>query len=323
MEKEVYSQSLCLMNEVVELYYIQKWNQLEIANELNISKPTVSRLLKQASQCGMIEFQIKQPYLDCLKLQKELLEKYPIKQIYVVPVMEDETNALSVKKAVAREGARHLQRILSENQMLGLAWGGTMHHMIQVLNPCRKKNTGVITLHGDISECGDEYNVKNLVRRAAMAFSGKRYIMGVPGYFETVEAAEEFKERHKYKEFCRYFEKTSISVAGAGGWKPYVTSPLRPPESDYMTKKDFDELKGKNVAADFKLHFIDEAGKEIDSEIRKRTISIDLELYKQIPYKIVLLSGSNKAYAAHAILKGGYADILFLDYQLARKLYYR
>lgn len=322
MEKDVYSQSLCLMNEVVELYYIKGMNQLDIATELNISKPTVSRVLKQAGQNGMVEFRIKEPYMDCLKLQKELLEKYPIKQIYVVPVVENETNGLEVKKAVAKEGARHLQRILNSNQMLGLAWGGTMHHMIQMLNPCQKKNTRVITMHGDLSQCGEEYDVKNLVRRAAMAFSGKRFILGVPGYFDQCQRAEKFKEQNRYKDFCKFFEKITISVAGAGCWKPASTSPLRPSESNYLSKNDLDELNEKRVAADFLLHFLDVDGNEIESEIKKRTISIDLELYKQIPYKIVLLSGSNKAYAAKAILKGGFADVLFLDYQLAKKLYY-
>ncbi|MCI8326185.1 MAG: hypothetical protein HFI37_00240, partial [Lachnospiraceae bacterium] len=117
MEKEVYSQSICLMNEVVELYHMSSLNMLEIANELSISKSTVSRILKQANQCGIMELKIKEPYLECMELQKELLEKYPIKKIYVVPIAEEKNDALAIKKSVAKEGARYLQRILSNNQM--------------------------------------------------------------------------------------------------------------------------------------------------------------------------------------------------------------
>lgn len=321
MEKEVYSQSICLMNEVVELYHMSSLNMLEIANELSISKSTVSRILKQANQCGIMELKIKEPYLECMELQKELLEKYPIKKIYVVPIAEEKNDALAIKKSVAKEGARYLQRILSNNQMLGLAWGGTMHHMIQYLNPCRKKNTGIITMHGDLTECGDEYNVRNLVRRAAMAFGGKKYILEVSGYAKDEEMAWKIRRHKSYREFVKYFEEISISVTGAGAWKPFTISTLSPSKFGYISDREFQELERKNVTADFLLHFIDEDGNEIDSEIKKRTISIDLELYKQIPHKIVLLSGTGKVYAAKGILKGGYADILFLDYYLAKELH--
>lgn len=322
MEKEVYRQSVCLINEILELYYLLGMNQEEVSDALHISKATVSRLLKKGEVAGMIHHQIQQPYLDCLKLQRDLLRQYPIENIYVVPVIKEKENSLEAKKAVALEGARHLQRILSGNQMVGLSWGGTMHYMIQCLNPCQKKNTHILTMHGDISECGEEYNVNNLVRRAAMAFSGKRYILGRSGYCESEEELEEIKESDRWREFSHYFEETTISVAGGGCWKYVDTSPLHPAMSSYLSRKDYKELKENGVTSDFLLHFLDDEGREIDSDIAKRTLSIDLNVYRRIPYKIVMLSGIEKVYAARALLQGDYVDVLFLDYQLAKKLYF-
>ena len=190
MEKDVYRQSVCLINEVLELYYMIGMNQEEVSDALHISKATVSRLLHRAEDEGMLRHNIQQPFLDCLKLQRDLLSEYPIENIYVVPVPGNAEEPLEAKKAVALEGARYLQRILSGNQMVGLSWGGTMHYMIQYLNPCQKKNTNILTMHGDISDCGEEYNVNHLVRRAAMAFSGRQYILGISGYVKNREEAE-------------------------------------------------------------------------------------------------------------------------------------
>ena len=322
MEKDVYRQSVCLINEVLELYYMIGMNQEEVSDALHISKATVSRLLRRAEDEGMLKHNIQQPYLDCLKLQRDLLKKYPIENIYVVPVSGDAEDSLRAKKAVALEGARHLQRILSGNQMVGLSWGGTMHHMIQYLNQCQKKNTNILTMHGAISECGEEYNVNHLVRRAAMAFSGRQYILGISGYVKNREEAEMVKRNERWKDFCRFFEKITIAVSGSGCWKYVDTSPLHPAITSYLDEKDYRELKEKGITADFLLHFLDEEGKEIDSDIAKRTLSIDLRVYRRIPYKIVLLSGTEKVYAAKALLRGDYADVLFLDYQLAKRLYF-
>lgn len=322
MNKEVYSQSVCLMNEVLELYYIMGMNQAGVSEVLHISKATVSRLLNQAAAQGMIRYEIRQPYLDCLKLQRELSARYSIQNIYIVPVMQNGDDPQNAKRAVALEGARYLQRILMANQTVGFSWGGTMYYMIQYLNPCQKKNINILTMHGDISGCGEQYNVKNLVRRAAMAFGGKRYILGLPGYFKEEEQLLMIKKGEKWEKFSRYFEDITISVAGGGCWKGADTSPLHPTITDYLSKKDYDELKEKGLTTDFMLHFLDEDGKEIDSAIRRRTLSIDLNMYRRIPHKIVMLSGSEKAYTARALLMGDCVDVLFLDYDLAKKLYF-
>ena len=320
MDKLVYSQSVCLMNDILEMYYLKGMNQMKIAEELKLSKPTVSRLLKNAEKNNMLTVTINQPFLDCLKLQKELSVKYPGVKIYVVPVMGDyEKNH---KKTVAIEGARHVQRMLQDNQTLGIAWGGTIHYMIQTLNPCQKKNISVVTLHGEISRCGDEYDVEELVKRAAMSLGGKKYIFGQSGYLPSEKALKEYYEDVNYKKLSQIFEGVDLSVIGAGCWGSVMTSPLSPPITDYISDEEYAEIKEKGVAADILLHYVNDEGVEIDSEVRKRTLSIDLDLYKKIPCKIALLSGTAKVRALQAVIRGGYADVIYCDYQLAKKLYY-
>ena len=299
-------------------------NQLEISRKLGVSKPTVSRLLKSAGQYGIVSLKVDPQFSDCMKLQRELMERYPIRHIYVVPLTQEsqyEDPAL-LKQTIAIEGARYLQRILSEKELLGLAWGGTVHNVIRALNPCQKKNINVVTMQGDIYRCGEDYDVETLVRRAALTFSGEKYVIKDSGFMQTPRETRE-KIRENYAEiFQNYYENISISIAGAGGWRPEIASPLSNEKSGYLTKKEQDMLMDRGLVADFILHMLDEDGREIDSSVKDRTIAIDLDIYRKIPMKIVLLSGELKAPTAKAILSGGYADVLFLDYQLAKKLYY-
>ena len=132
----------------------------------------------------------------------------------------------------------------------------------------------------------------------------------------------DYYEDVKYKKLQRIFEKIDLSVIGAGCWGRVMTSPLTPPITDYISPEEFKEIQEKDVAADIMLHYVNRQGEEIDSEIRKRTLSIDLDIYRKIPCKIALLSGVEKVKALQAVINGGYADVIYCDYELAKKLYY-
>ena len=56
MQGEVYNQSICLVIKVAKMYYSDHMSQKEISEILNISPPTVSRLLKRARDEKIIRF---------------------------------------------------------------------------------------------------------------------------------------------------------------------------------------------------------------------------------------------------------------------------
>lgn len=66
------------------------------------------------------------------------------------------------------------------------------------------------------------------------------------------------------------------------------------------------------------LHFIDRNGKECETELKYKTLTISLETYRKIPVKIVAASGSYKADSILALLRGNLVDVLIMDYELAK-----
>ena len=65
------------------------------------------------------------------------------------------------------------------------------------------------------------------------------------------------------------------------------------------------------------LHFIDRNGKECETDLKYQTLTIGLETYKNIPTKVVVASGFEKADTVLALLKGKLVDVLIMDYALA------
>lgn len=175
----MYNQSAFLVIKIAYMYYIENYSQNEIAKALQISVTTVSRMLKKAKQERIVEFVIRDPYVECISLEKELKETFGLKDVIIAPglaVEAEDGNYLgdeeSAKKLVALEGARYLQRIIKKNDVLGITWGSTIYRLINYLNPAQKVDATFVTLHGSIACCRNELDVRTLVLRMAKAFWG-------------------------------------------------------------------------------------------------------------------------------------------------------
>ncbi|HHY70077.1 MAG TPA: hypothetical protein GX519_00075 [Thermoanaerobacterales bacterium] len=290
---------------------------------LNISVPTVSRLIKRAVKDKLVEFVIRDPYIECIKLEEQIKQAFDLKDVIIAPSphLKDENKVESTenrKKLVALEGARYIQRIITENDVLGISWGKTMYHLIHYLNPCQKVNAAFVTLHGSVSSIESELDVRTLVSRIAMTFGGKNYSLLMEGLMSNAEIVNSIKQEKNVKRVFEIFDRITISVCGIGSFYPQVESALS--KSEYLCGSELAKLKNKNVAADLALRFIDLDGNECDTDLKDRTLSIDLDKFKKIKTKITVAAGQSKAHAVLAALKGKLVDVLITDYTLGKKL---
>lgn len=314
-------QSVFLILKAAYLYYIENKSQGEIASQLNISITTVSRLLKKAKEEKIIEFVIRDPYVECIHLEEELRKVFGLKEVIIAPgVYVEEEKTLNeerdenVKKLVALEGARYLQRIIRENDVLGMTWGSTMYHLINYLNPSQKVNATFVTLHGSIACCDNELDVRTLVSRISKAFSGTNYPLLTEALMSTKVAADIIKQEKNIQKVYHKFDEINISISGTGSLYPVMNSVLGKPE--FMSPEDLMNLQKKNVVGDIALHFFDKDGKECETDLVDRMISIGFEQYKRIPTKITIASGRGKAHTVLSALKGSLIDVLIIDYDL-------
>lgn len=318
MKGEVYHQSTCVALKAADLYYVQEKTQREVAQILNISEPTVSRLLKRAKKEKIVSFVIEKQYAECLKLENMLQNRYGLAEAIVVPFAEEPEDAEIKKKAVALEGARYVQRVISPKDVLGIAWGGTMYHLIRYLNPCQKIESSFVTLHGSLSCCDYNLDVRTLVSRMAMAFGGKRHSLIEGGLANNRNDIEQMHKKEDVRRIFSLFDRITISVSGIGSLYPQADSPLS--RLQYLKREEFAKLKEMGVYGDLMLRFFDKDGQECESNLKDRTLAIDMDVYKSIPCKIIVASGTQKSATLQAALKGGLADVVVLDYGLAKEI---
>ena len=324
MAIDKFHQSVSLVIKVAYLYYIENKPQNEISKMLGISITTVSRLLNKAKEDKIVEFVIRDPYIECIRLEEKLRSRFHLKDIIIAPAVNSEEGINSeiaddnAKKLVAMEGARYLQRVIKENDVLGITWGSTVYHMINYLNPSQKVKTKFVTLHGSIACCENELDVRTLVSRMAKAFFGENYYLLTDALMSSCEAAQIMKEEKNNQRVFQMFDNIDISVSGIGSFYPTESSVLASP--DFLSSEDLAALKSQNVTGDIALRFFDHDGNECHTALSDRMITISMEQFKKIPCKISLVSGIFKAKTVLSALKGGLIDVLILDYRLAQEI---
>ena len=317
MNGEVYTQSLWIVMQVAQLYYKDGLSGVEIAQRMGLSASTVSRLLNKARAQNIISFSLAEPYMECLRVAEELKKRYGLREAIVVPT---EGGIDDNRRTVALEGARYLQRVIADNDVLGVAWGRTMSYVIQVLNPCLKSNNTIVTLHGNISKVSHEFNPETLVSRIAMAYGGEQYCFKDDALCRSAEELEQVLRNEDNRKTYEMLKKVTISITGCGSLYPYPDSPLLTPEYHYLTSRDLNEIRTSQACGDMLLRFFDNEGQECDTNMRERTLGISLKDYKEIPTRVMVSADRNKSYTVRALLRGGLANVVILDQSLASKV---
>lgn len=324
MVADKYNQSEFLLLKVAYLYYIEDKSQSEIASELKVSITTVSRLLKKAKEEKIVEFVIRDPYIDCIRMEKELKDTFGLKDVIIAPGVSGDNvgnSAIAKENAtnlVALEGARYLQRIIKKNDILGVTWGNTVYHIINYLNPAQRVDAKFVTLHGSIACCENELDVRTLVSRMAKAFSGEKYYLLTEALMSDTRVTDIVKNERNNKEVFEMFNHVDVSVVGVGSFYPNQESVLAGP--DFMDASDLKKLKNAGVVGDIALRFFDKDGKECKTDLAERMIAISIEQYKKIPTKIAVAAGTSKTNCLYSALKGDLIDVLIIDSQLALSL---
>ena len=319
MRKEAYFSSDWIMYRAAELFYIKGIQQKDISRELNVSTVTVSRLIQKAKEAGVINFRISEPYEKILILSERVKQRYGLRDVIISLYPNSKRPELKdAKQAVALEGAKYLQRRLTGSDIVGIAWGGTMFHLINDLNPCQRSHASFVTMHGSIANCDYELDVQTLTARAAMALGGTKYSLLMNGLLSSRETVTQLKKEKNVQKIFRLFEEITISVSGIGSFYPEPTSLLS--RENYITREELQSLREHDVCGDIMLRFFDKKGNECGNVLKDRTLSIDLDVYKRIKTKILVASGTEKTVTLHTALKSGFCDILIIDDRLANAL---
>ncbi len=301
---------------VAKMYYYQGLTTEKIADELKISRPTISRLLSFAREKGLVEITIHDSSEYLNTLEQELKEKYGIANVHVVSVPEASGEPVWLHR-VANFAANHLNSIVHDNQILGLSWGNTLSTVSRYLVPKTLKDFEIVQLNGT----GNARTINNtfaneIVMRFADNYGAQANLFPVPTLFDFEETKQAMWRERSIRRVLQLQKKAGILLFSIGAIQN--GTPSRVLSEDYFEPRDFREVKKKGIVGDIATVFFCEDGSWEGISVNKRSSGPDLSLFAKSPRSICVVSGRFKAMALRSALAARLITDLIVDEPTAR-----
>ena len=301
-----------LLARIAYLYYIQDQTQSEIAKDLSIHRSSVSRMLKQAKEEGVVKFEIENYDPEIFELELYLKEKFDLKEVLLCSPPLHASNE-EKDDALANAVASFLKRIIKKNDIVGVSWGSTLRKITGRFGNPKMAEATFVPLVGGPSHVNSAYHVNTIVYDFARHFNGQSVFINAAAVQETKELRDGIMNSKYFRQIHEYWAQLDIALVGIGGPLSSRTAVWR----DLLTEEDLEDLKLREAIGDCCCQFFDRDGKILKGDLYNRTISVSLEKLQDTPYAIAMARGKQKTRSILAMLKKKYINVLISDYETA------
>ena len=299
--------------QVSKLYYLDGATQAEIGKKLNLSRPTISRLLQFAREKNIVKISINDPLSNIEDLQHQLKEKYQLKDVIISTPESNET--AEILSSLGKATARYLDKKVEDNDVIGVSWGRTLASVARQLLPNDRKNIQVVYLKGTVANSTHNNYVVEVTKCFNKCYHTQAQILPLPLIFENKQIKEMVIKDKFINEILDTGKRTSVALFTVETTEQDATLF----ELGYFNDQQIKTLQEK-AAGDLVSRFIDERGKIVDDQLNDRTVAIALDDLKQARESVLIAGGMNKLKAIKAALAGKYANVLVTDLLVAQHL---
>lgn len=308
---------LRMVARVARMYYEWDMRQSEIAQQLDLSQATVSRLLNRSKEEGIIRISINLPSGVYTELEEILVKKFGLRDAIVVDSLED--NEKLIQRDLGAAAAYYLESAIRPNEIIGISsWSSTLLSMVDALHPLqRKPGVKVIQILGGVGNPSVEAQATRLTSRMAQLVNGDAVFLPVSGVLATEAARDILMADETTQQSIRLFDHVATALVGIGAIDP---SPLLAQSGNIFSPKELDLLRQKKAVGDILLRFFDQDGKLVETGLEKRVISMSLEQLTKVSRVVGVAGGSRKYAAILGALRGHWINILITDHFTASRL---
>ena len=121
------------------LYYQSGLSQTEVADVMGISRVTVVKYLQTARENGVVHISLDMARYSLIDMALSLKQKFNLTNVLVVPdspVAEAAADSARRRENMAQAAGVYLSQVIEDGDMLGVAWGRTIHNMAKC--PCKR-----------------------------------------------------------------------------------------------------------------------------------------------------------------------------------------
>lgn len=307
---------LRLLTKVSRMYHERGLRQAAIADQLNLSQATISRLLKRAEEERLVRTTVSVPLGAFPELEEKLQAIYNLKDVIVVDSVADDDQIL---RDIGAAAAYYVETTVKRGEVVGISsWSATLLAMVDAMHPLPKSvEANVVQILGGIGDPAAEAHAAHLSRRLASLMHGQATFLPAPGVAGAADTQRIYLDDPFVREAMTLFDQVSLALVGIGSVEP---SRLLASSGNVFSPEELDKLRDEGAVGDVCLRFFDSAGLPVITPHNDRVIGISLDQLRRVRRTVGIAGGERKLAAIHGALEGGWVNVLITDRFTAERL---
>lgn len=299
---------------ISRLYYLEGATQAQIAKQLNLSRPTISRALQYARDNNIVNIQVNDPLSNVDDLRAQLQRKYQLDDVVIADVGPT-GNYQEDLDLLGQAAAAYLPQIIQDNDTIGISWGRTLAAVARHLQPSDRKNVQVVYLKGTVANSTHNNFVVEVTKHFNACYHTQAEILPLPVIFDNQDIKKMVVKDRFIHSILTAAQQAQVALFTVGTTAPDATLF----ELGYLNKKEIAKLQKESVG-DIVSQFVDADGQIVDPALTARTVALPIDQLKEKRQAVLVAGGMAKLPAIRAALAGRYANVLVTDTNVALHL---
>ncbi len=300
-----------LLGRVARMYYEHGLTHQEIATTLGLSRVRVTRLLAEAREKGLVEIIVHVTDSLFADEERELSERYGLKQAWVAPSVAESAKA---DKAFASVGGEALAQIIDKGSVVALGLSTAVALAVSEF-PKRALEASFVPIAGSSGGLATGANPHELALELASRTSGRAFHIPAPLLAATAEAADSAYADPGVQSVLSKAASAHVLIAGVGGMEAGQGILL-----SSLSTEQRDDLISRGAVGDIGGRFFDSECKPVKGALDDRIVGLSLEALLEIPIRIGIVRGKTKTSSTRVALTGQMVNMLVTDIDTARAL---
>lgn len=302
-----------MMVEAVHLYYEQGFNQKQISDRLACSISTVSRLLKEAQEEGVVRVVIDYPYATIPSLGRDLKAAYDLLDACVIPTTGG--TYADITRTLGHSASVILDKHLRDNMVLGISLGMSVASTVHGYSGPARRNCKVFRLQGAVDS--EMLEGANLAQVLADKLDGEAIMVPSPWLLPNETLRDAMLQEQSVRQVLEVARRADVGLVGIGTLEGPYSTILR---NNLITIDEINEAQALGAVGEILGQHYDIEGRRVDVEFSRRVIAVELEATREFPVMIGVAAGQHKVEPLIGAIRGGYVNVVVIDEKAALEM---
>lgn len=200
------------------MYYEQEMTQAEIAEQIGVSRPMISRMIKEAHELGIVTIQVHAHPEDANSILNKLRNFYNLRGGIIIP---DASTENVTNERIAASILDFILNFSPRTVNIGFGWGYLIGIFVKALENAdvqQQLDATVFPLIGNSSVSNRDYHSNEIVRVFAEKTGAAPIYLHAPAFFESEQEMRLFQEADSFGKVTEAWSQIDTAVVNLGNY---------------------------------------------------------------------------------------------------------